>query len=258
MQENAFPFGADLRSPDRTGNLGIEHLDMPAVGITDQGRNLFGVIRPAVHHGQQDTLDPQLRIDLPLHLIDRLEQLFQPLCGKVIGLHRDQRGVRRCQRIDGQHPQARHTVQKHIVIILLDRFQELFQNPFPVHRVDQRHLKTGKRDVCRNQVDAFLLVKNPFRRLYRVFIDRLVQEIKQRGLQIIRSGVSKADRQRSLRISVHQEHFLSFPCKPDSEVLHRRRFRRAAFLVDDTDHCWFVLHTSSYSFQPYKSWLTFV
>ena len=77
MKEDAFAFRADLCCPDGSGDLGIEDFDMSTVGIPYQGRDLPVVIRPAIHHGQQDAFDPQLRIDLPLDLVDGLKQLFQ-------------------------------------------------------------------------------------------------------------------------------------------------------------------------------------
>ena len=47
-----------------------------------------------------------------------------------------------CQRIDGQHTQRRHTVQKNVIIILFDCIQVLPENGFPAHGIDQRNLQT--------------------------------------------------------------------------------------------------------------------
>ena len=77
MKEDAFAFRADLRRPDGSGNLGIEDFDMSTVGIPYEGRDLPSIIRPAIHHRQQNAFNPQLRIDLPLDLVDGLKQLFQ-------------------------------------------------------------------------------------------------------------------------------------------------------------------------------------
>ena len=41
-----------------------------------QSRNLLGKVGAVVHHRQQDTVDLDLGVDLPFHLIDRLEQLL--------------------------------------------------------------------------------------------------------------------------------------------------------------------------------------
>ena len=79
MGKNAFALGADLLCPDRMGNLGAEHLDFAAVGLPQQGGDLFGEVGPAVHHRQQDTVNLELGIDLPLDLIDCLEQLLSTI-----------------------------------------------------------------------------------------------------------------------------------------------------------------------------------
>ena len=70
MRENAFALGADFRSTDGTGNHLIIDLDLPAVGVTDQGSNFLGIIGSGIHHGEEDTFDSQLRIDLSADLID--------------------------------------------------------------------------------------------------------------------------------------------------------------------------------------------
>lgn len=77
MKKDAFALRTDLRRSDGFGDLVIEDFDISTVGIPYQGRDLPAVIRPAIHHRQQDSFDPQLRIDLPLDLIDGLKQLFQ-------------------------------------------------------------------------------------------------------------------------------------------------------------------------------------
>ena len=81
MGKNTLALGADFLCPDGMGNFCAEHLDFAAVGLPQQGSDLLGKVGAIVHHCQQYAVDLELGIDLPLHLIDRLEQLFQALGG---------------------------------------------------------------------------------------------------------------------------------------------------------------------------------
>ena len=83
MGKNALALGADLLGPDGMGNLGAKHLDFAAIGFPQQGSDLLGKVGAVVHHRQQDTVDLELGVDLPLHLVYGLEQLFQALGGQI-------------------------------------------------------------------------------------------------------------------------------------------------------------------------------
>lgn len=71
MGEDAFPFGANLCSPDRSWDVCPVYFDLSSVGIPDQLGNVLGVIGPGIDHGQQDSFDPELRVDLLPDLVDR-------------------------------------------------------------------------------------------------------------------------------------------------------------------------------------------
>lgn len=73
MGKNAFALGADLLCSDGMGNLSAEYLDFAAVGLPQQSSDLLGKVGTVVHHRQQDTVNLELGIDLPLHLIYGLE-----------------------------------------------------------------------------------------------------------------------------------------------------------------------------------------
>src|SRR5699024_513408 len=79
MGKNAFALGADLLCPDRMGNLGAEHLDFAAIGLPQQGGNLLGEVGAVVHHRQQNAVNLELGVQLPLDLVDGGQQLFQAL-----------------------------------------------------------------------------------------------------------------------------------------------------------------------------------
>ena len=106
MGKNALALGADLLGPDGMGNLGAKHLDFAAVSLPQQSGDLLGKVGAVVHHRQQDAVDLELRIDLPLHLIDCLEQLFQALGGQILCLDGDYDPVGGGQGIDREHTQG--------------------------------------------------------------------------------------------------------------------------------------------------------
>ena len=116
MLENALTHGTDLRSTDRPGNGLVEHVDLTAVGTSNQVVDLLSVVGAAVGHGEQDALDFQFRVDLPSDFLHGLQKLFQAFCRQILRLHRNQGGVCRCQCIDGQHPKGRSAVQQNEII----------------------------------------------------------------------------------------------------------------------------------------------
>ena len=106
MGKNAFALGADFLCPDRMGYLGAEHLDFAAVGLPQQGGDLLGEVGAVVHHRQQYAVDLELGVDLPLHLVYGLEQLFQALGGQVLRLNGDYDPVGGGQGVDREHTQG--------------------------------------------------------------------------------------------------------------------------------------------------------
>ena len=88
------------------GNLGAEHLDFAAIGLPQQGGNLLGEVGAVVHHRQQYAVDLELGVDLPLHLVYGLEQLFQALGGQVLRLNGDYDPVGGGQGVDREHTQG--------------------------------------------------------------------------------------------------------------------------------------------------------
>src|SRR5699024_9025005 len=60
--EDALALGADLLGPDRMGYLGAEHLDFAAVGLPQQGGDLFGEVGAVVHHRQQNSVNLELGV----------------------------------------------------------------------------------------------------------------------------------------------------------------------------------------------------
>lgn len=83
VRVDALALGADLRCPDGLRNIRREHFQLAAVGVAQQRTDLAGVVCAVVYHRQQNPVDTQLGVDLPPHLGDGLQELLQPLCGKI-------------------------------------------------------------------------------------------------------------------------------------------------------------------------------
>ena len=107
MGKNALSLGTCFFCPDRMGNLRPKHLDFASIGFPQQGGDLFGKVRAVVHHLQQDTVDLELWVDLPLYLVLRREQLFQALGGQILCLNGNYDPIRGSQCIDCEHPKGR-------------------------------------------------------------------------------------------------------------------------------------------------------
>ena len=117
--------------------------DKFTIGLTQERGDLFGKVGSAVHHRQQDTVYLELGVDLPLYLVYRGEQLFQPFGGQILRLNGNDDPVRSGQRIDREHPQGGLTVDEDMGVLPLQRVQILPQDSLTAHGVYQGYLHTG-------------------------------------------------------------------------------------------------------------------
>ena len=218
MGKNAFALGADFFSPDGMRNLGAKHLDFAAVGFPQQGSDLLGKIGAVVHHRQQYAVDLEFGIDLPLHLIDRLEQLFQALGGQILRLDGDYDPVGGCQRVDREHTQGWLAVNQDMGILSLERVQILPQDSLSAHGVHQGDLHAGELDVSGHQVNAFRVVQDTLARAQRLVHQDTAHSVGQGKGQLVRLGMAQADGQASLRVPVDQQHLLPGLHQPDPQV----------------------------------------
>ena len=106
-------------------NLCAEYFDLAAIGLPQERGDLFGKVGSAVHHRQQDTVNLELGVDLPLYLVYRGEQLFQSFGGQILCLNVNYDPVRSRQRIDHKHPQRGLTVNQDMGILSLQCVQIL-------------------------------------------------------------------------------------------------------------------------------------
>ena len=235
MGKNTLALGTDFLCSDRMGNLSSEHFDFAAVGFSQQSRNLLGKVGAVVHHRQQDTVDLELGVDLPFHLIDRLEQLFQALGGQILRLDGDYDPVGGGQGVDREHTQGWLAVNQDMGILSLERVQVLPQDGLTAHGVHQGDLHAGELDVGRHQVNAFRVVQDALAGAQRLVHQDTAHRIGQGKGQLVRLGMPQADGQAALRVPVDQQHFLSGLRQPNPQVGAGGRFANAAFLVGDGD-----------------------
>ena len=235
MGKNALALGADFLCPDRMGNLAFENRDFAAVGLPQQSGDLLGKVGAVVYHRQQYAVDLELGVDLPLHLVYGLEQLFQALGGQVLRLDGDYDPVGGGQGVDREHTQGGLTINQDVGILSLERVQILPQNSLSAHGVHQGDLHAGELDVGGHQVNAFRVVQDTLTGTQRLVHQDTAHRVGQGKGQLVRLGMAQADSQAALRVPVDQQHFLSGLCQPDPQVRAGGCLANAAFLVGDGD-----------------------
>ena len=151
-------------------------------------------------------------------------------------LHRDDYAVCCRQRIDGQHPQRRHTVDDDAVVVLPIAGKHLLQDGFAAHCIHQRHLRSRQRDVSRQQVNSLRMMQYALARRNRDIVHDLGHQVCDCGRKLIRLLIAEADGHAGLRVSVHQQHLFSFPCHRCPYVDAAGRFRYPSFLIYSRKH----------------------
>lgn len=69
--------------------IGTATVDFATIGFTQEDCNRLSKVGSIIHHLQQDTVDLEFGIDLPLHLICCFEQLFQALGVQALCLNKN-------------------------------------------------------------------------------------------------------------------------------------------------------------------------
>ena len=159
---NALSLAGGLSGSDRAGDFRVEYPDAAAQCGAQGGDNAFGIVGSPVHHGHKDSVDFQLRIDLPTHSADGADEQIQTLCGKKVRCRRDDHAVGGNQSIDGHQPQGRHTVNENVVVVLFHPAENGFQHLLPGHGIEQAHFYAGQFNVRRKQIDPLAAVDDAF------------------------------------------------------------------------------------------------
>ena len=190
MGKNALALGADLLCPDRVGNLTGKYLDFTAVVLPQQCADLLCEVRAAVHHGQQDAVDLELRVNLPPYLVDRREELFQALGREVFRLDGNQYPVGGGKGVDRQHPQGGLAVNEDVGVLPFHRVQVLPQDGFTAHGIHQRNLHAGQLDVAGHEVDALRVAQDTLAGCDGLIGQHLSHHVGEGDRQVVRLVVA--------------------------------------------------------------------
>ena len=154
-----------------------------------------------------------------------------PAQREELALERHDHAVRRGQRVDGQQAEGRLAVDEDVVVVVDHRRQRAGQRLLAGDLADQLHLGRGQVDVAGQQVhpgDAGL---------EQDVVDgdpALHQQVVGGAVELVRLH-AQADRQRTLRVEVDQQHPAPELGERSAEIDRRRRLADAALLVAQRD-----------------------
>ena len=145
VEDHGQTVAGTLRQFHVTLDDGLEHqfLEVALHLVVD----LVGQSEATVVHRQQESLDLQLRIQLVLDDLDRVEQFADAFEGEVLTLHGDDHRVGGCQCVDGDEAQRRRTVDEDVVVVVLYGCEHILQNSLSVIHI--QHL-----NLCAHQVNV--------------------------------------------------------------------------------------------------------
>ena len=146
-------------------------------------------------------------------------------------LHRDNHAVRRTQCVQRQHTQRGHTVDEGIVVTILHGGQKLPHDRFTAHGIDQRDLQRRQLDICRQQINAGIVMQDTLSGTDWLVGDDLAHQVGQGGGKLVRLGPSQHLRQVPLGVCVHQKDFFTLPRKTNGKAGGCGSLADAAFLV---------------------------
>ena len=132
-----------LRHPDIARDDGV--VDPVAHEAAHVAGHLLGEVVAAIEHGQHDAVHLQHRVEAAAHPLDGPQQQAQAFEREELALQRDQHGVRRRQRVDGQQPKRRRAVDQDVVVGAAERGEGVTQAVGAARVADQL-------DFCRRQI----------------------------------------------------------------------------------------------------------
>src|SRR2546430_2784600 len=145
-------------------NHGFVHL--LAEVLLQLGRHLLRERIARIVHGSKQPFDIELRIQVLADLLDRVDEIGEPLECVVFALHRDHHRIGCHQPVQSEYVQGRRTVEQDELVLPGDRLEGAFQAGLSVRKVDQIYLGAGKGAVSRNQIvpTGFRLLPRRMRR----------------------------------------------------------------------------------------------
>ena len=107
-----------------------------------------GQLGSAVVHRQDDALDRQIGVEVVANELECGQQLGQSFQGVVLALERDEHGIGGGQRIDGQQPERRRTIDQDVVVVGGHAAEQSLEAALPA--LDGRKLDFGAGELdCR-------------------------------------------------------------------------------------------------------------
>src|SRR5205823_1272192 len=102
-------------------------VDLPGEIGANVVHHLPGEVVAGVEHGEDDTVEDEVAVQGSAHQLDGPEQRAEPLERVVLALQRYEHALRGHQRVDGQQPQRRRTVDEHEIVTIPDACQRIAQ-----------------------------------------------------------------------------------------------------------------------------------
>ena len=219
-----------LREPDGAVDHRVEH--EVAERLDDAVAHLPRVHRARVEHRGQDADDLEIGVEPVLHLVDGVHQQRDPAQREELAGQRDEDALGAGQGVDREQAERRLAVDEDHVVAIEHRLERPAERLLAADLGDQLHLGGRQVDVGREEVHP----------LDRGGADDVVdldaalhEQVVDRGLQLV--GLhAEADRERALRVEVHQEHPAAVLGERRAEVDGGRRLADATLLVRHRDH----------------------
>ena len=216
------------------GNFRAEHLDFAAAGFPQQGGDLLGKVGAVVHHRQKYPVNLELGLNLPLHLVYSLEQLFQALGGQILRLDGDYDPVGSSQGVDREHPQGGLAVRIwEYCPLSVSRYCRRMVSRLMAFTRETSIPESWMSAGIRSTPSGWCRIPSPGRSGSSIRIRPIASDRVKGSLS--GWGVAQADGQAALRVPVDQQHFFPGLFQPNSQVRAGGRFANAAFLVGDGD-----------------------
>ena len=199
-------------------------------------------IQPRVVHRQQHTVDRERGVEVPLHQLDRVEELRETLQRVVLALDRNQHAVRGRQHVERQEAERGRTIDDHILILVSEITQRAPHHRLAPLLVDE--LELGADQVLRGCHDVEI-------REVHVGESRVGEgtAIEQGIVQRVADAVAfdaYAARRVGLGIGIDEEGLALGGGERRGDVHRRRRLADAALLIGDCDD---ARHYLSYCIQ---------
>lgn len=141
-----------LRQPHVPGNDRAEELVLEVA--LDLRANLEGEAGPAIEHREHDPLHAQAEVGAVPDQAQGLHELGQPLQGVVLALERDDGGIGRDQRVEGEEPQRGGTVDQDEGEPGADGRQRLTKSTLAPRHLDQLDLGADQVGAPREQAQV--------------------------------------------------------------------------------------------------------